>query len=223
MKNLHLIIPFKGVGKAKSRLSPSLPHPERQKLSLAMLLDVIDVAVATGSFDGIHVVTPDRDLTLPFKKINVIVEPPPHSLNNAIAHGILLCIKLGAKAVLVLPADIPFIEVSDINAIIEKGENEEEVVVLAESKSGGTNALLLKPPTAILPDFGEDSFKRHILRARAKGVHVETYASPRIKTDIDYPQDLLSVENVKAGPRTALLLEKYRRLFRSGLITLQSL
>ncbi|MEM1885373.1 MAG: hypothetical protein QXZ24_07175, partial [Candidatus Jordarchaeales archaeon] len=67
MNNTYLVIPFKGLETAKSRLSPLLPPDARQKLSLAMLLDVITAAKKSKMFKKILIVTTDRKFKVSYK------------------------------------------------------------------------------------------------------------------------------------------------------------
>lgn len=194
MSNIHLIIPFKGLDAAKSRLSFFLSKDERRKLSFAMLLDVIAAAKESEVFKEIHVVTPDLSLAIPLEGVTLIFEHPPCELNKAIQLGVEFCIKRNAEAILILPADLPFIKPRDIRNIVEMGKQDREVVVISQSESGGTNALFMKPPGIIPPKYGKDSFRKHVSTSKAKGIPVKIYASPTIKIDVDYPNSLLTQE-----------------------------
>lgn len=65
--------------------------------------------------------------------------------------------------VLIIPADVPLVLKCDIHTLINKGK--EYDIVIAPSKGGGTNALLLEPK-AIPLRFGELSFFKHIEEAK---------------------------------------------------------
>jgi 2-phospho-L-lactate guanylyltransferase (CobY/MobA/RfbA family) len=49
----------------------------------------------------------------------------------------------GARELLLVMADLPYLAAADIAAMIEAGRTSD--VVIAEAKDGGTNALLLRP------------------------------------------------------------------------------
>ncbi|MEM4446665.1 MAG: 2-phospho-L-lactate guanylyltransferase [Candidatus Jordarchaeales archaeon] len=206
MNNTYLVIPFKGLETAKSRLSPFLPPDARQKLSLAMLLDVITAAKKSKMFKKILIVTTDRKFKVSYKGVTLIFESPPYDLNKAVQLGVDFCSKHGAKAALILPADLPLITPSDIKNIIKMGEPDEKVVVISPSESNGTNALFMKPPGIIPPYFGEDSFNKHISASRERGVSVKVYTSPTIKTDIDYINTLL-INALNLGKNTKKVID----------------
>lgn len=192
MNEIYLVIPFKGLETAKSRLSPFLPPDVRQKLSLAMLLDVVAAAKKSKLFKEILIVTADRNFKVPCKGVTLIFESPPCELNKAVQLGINFCSEHGAKAALILPADLPFITPTDIENIVKMGEPDDKVVVISPSESDGTNALFMKPPGIIPPCYGEDSFKKHISASKERGVPVKVYTSPTIEVDIDYINALLT-------------------------------
>ncbi len=98
--------------------------------------------------------------------------------------------KVGAEAILVLPADIPLLSSADVDRIVELGNFEEQTVVLSPSYNGGTNALLQSPPNLIRVCFGPGSFAKHIKEAQSKGVCVRLNYSTSVATDIDSAEDL---------------------------------
>ena len=67
-------------------------------------------------------------------------------------------------------ADLPYLAVDDITAMIDAGRT--SAVVIAEAKDGGTNALLLRPPTALGFAFttGRPSGAFHADQARTRGI-----------------------------------------------------
>jgi 2-phospho-L-lactate guanylyltransferase len=95
---------------------------------------------------------------------------------------------------LVLPADIPFLAVQDIEVILT-GSTQGPKVILCPSKEGtGTNALLRTPPDAIPARFGPNSFSLHLLEAHTKNIPCEVHSLPRVALDIDTPEDLLALK-----------------------------
>ncbi len=208
MNGIYLLIPFKGLNTSKSRLSSVLPLSERRKLSLAMLLDVITVARKSKLLDKIYIVTPDLNISGSIKDVSLIFEPPPCDLNKAVQIGMNICIKMNAKAALILPADIPFIKPEDICNIIKLSSYEKRVIVICKSKSGGTNALLMKPPGIIPPCFGNESFEKHVLASKERNIPIKIYSSPTVETDVDYPDSLLT-ERLTLGENTRKVVEYF--------------
>ena len=75
------------------------------------------------------------------------------------------------------------------------------MLVVPDRHGIGTNALLLHPPDAMEPSFGEGSHARHLGNARAAGIHAETVQLPSLALDLDTPDDLAVVEQTLASTR----------------------
>jgi len=111
------------------------------------------------------------------------------SLNRAVALGCRRAAALGADAALVLPADLPLITPEAIARFL--GMVGDATVGVAPNRAEtGTNALLLRPPSALAPSFGPDSFARHRALAEAGGLSVATVRIPELALDLDTPADL---------------------------------
>jgi 2-phospho-L-lactate guanylyltransferase len=63
-------------------------------------------------------------------------------------------------------------------------------IIVPDRHGEGTNALLLTPPNALTPAFGEGSRQRHIDLAVAQGATPEVFEVPSLALDIDTPEDL---------------------------------
>ena len=75
------------------------------------------------------------------------------------------------------------------------------MLVVPDRHGLGTNALLLHPPDAMAPSFGEGSHARHLGNARAAGIHAETVQLPSLALDLDTPDDLAVVEQTLSSTR----------------------
>jgi 2-phospho-L-lactate guanylyltransferase len=121
---------------------------------------------------------------------------PEHTLNHALRQATGSAQAHGADAVLILPADLPRITPDDITQLVRIAETQATVdplrpcMVIAPSQDGGTNALLLRPPTAIDFAFGPDSFQRHRAQAAAVGASCHVVHAPGLAFDLDRPRDL---------------------------------
>jgi 2-phospho-L-lactate/phosphoenolpyruvate guanylyltransferase len=179
------------------RLSGVLTPKQRQKLTLAMLKDVITATkssminhiVVVGSDTTIEELTKDFDITY-------LQEKSPN-LNSSLKQATQWSIKNNAKTVLILPADIPIVTANDINQILKLGADSPSLVIVS-SRNNGTNALLQNPPNIIFPRFGPNSFQKHQTEAIEKGVSPIIYESDSVALDIDSTEDLdvlLKTEN----------------------------
>ena len=57
--------------------------------------------------------------------------------------------------------------------------------------------LFLHPPNIIRPQFGLNSFEKHLKEAKKRGLELSIYESPRVALDIDSEVDL--EEFIKLG------------------------
>ena len=99
----------------------------------------------------------------------------------------------GARELLLVMADLPYLAAADVAAMIEAGRTSD--VVIAEAKDGGTNALLLRPPTVLTFAFATSrpSAAFHADHARDVGIAPAIVRRPGLARDIDTPDDLKSL------------------------------
>ena len=94
----------------------------------------------------------------------------------------------GARHLLVVPADLPTLSAGDLQALL--ADHKSGVTICPAAEDGGTNALLLSPPTAIPFLYGPDSAARHRAAAEAAGLPVRVMNIPGFARDVDSPEDL---------------------------------
>lgn len=188
--DVYAVVPFKGLRGPKKRLSPILSPQERKQLTQAMFEDVLN-ALQKSTISKIVIVSRDNTMELVANKFNAFyLAEKNHGLNSAIEEATEWCIKQGAEAVLVLPADIPLLTAEDVSKIIELGNCPEPTVVLSRSFDDGTNVLFRRPPNAIRPSFGLKSFEKHLEEGYSKGLSLKIYHSKGVAMDIDSAEDL---------------------------------
>ena len=193
---VNAVIPVKGLGTAKKRLSPVLSPLERRQLTLAMLANVLS-AVQVPVVGRIVVVSNDlRVKNMAVKFSAHYIEQKTKGLNAALEEAIEWCKEGGTEAILVLPADIPLLSPLDVERIIKLGSNGEQTIVLSPSHDGGTSAVFQSSPNLVSMSFGPYSLGRHIRRARRAGVRVKLYYSKNLALDIDTAEDLATLRNV---------------------------
>ncbi|WP_046827415.1 2-phospho-L-lactate guanylyltransferase [Afipia massiliensis] len=212
--NIWAIVPVKRLSHAKQRLAPVLSRNERVKLARTMLHEVLTTLCAS-DLAGIMVVTSDpmvAKLATLFDA-RVIHDGMEAGVNAAVQQGLgALDATAGA---LIIPADVPFATASDLRAIID--ELQHHPVVLAPALSdGGTNALAMRAPDMIVPKFGEDSYLRHQMQSRVKGLPCGVVSSDGIGRDIDRPQDLVAPMVTRKYSLTAALLVELNISIRLG-------
>lgn len=187
---LWLIVPVKPFTEGKSRLAGALPQATRAHLSQQLFRHVVGQALAASVLAGIMVVSRDSTVLHGFDspKLHHLQETG-HDLNQALTQGREAALEFGAEAILILPADLPYLTTADITGLYDQGRRSTGVVIVP-STDNGTNALLLRPPTAINFAFGRDSFAHHCQAAQMAGVAVTVHAAPNLTFDVDHPTDL---------------------------------
>jgi 2-phospho-L-lactate guanylyltransferase len=119
-----------------------------------------------------------------------------------------LCVSRGIDSTLVIPADIPLIEASELEQILERAPA--EGTVLAPAADGrGTNAAFRRPANLFPLRFGNDSFKPHLAAAQATGKPCIVLKLPGIAIDVDNPEDLRKLLAHPGETRTQSLLRRW--------------
>ncbi len=184
----YILIPAKPFAQAKTRLSPVLSAEQRAALSRFLLRRTIAVARAVGP---VVVVSRDAAVRRAAKEAGAwaIVEGQG-GLNAAIRQGIAWVVARGAETALILPTDLPHLTLSSLQTMVALSGTQKPAVVIAPCRrERGTNALLLRPPVAIPPSFGADSFRRHCQAARRLGLSPIVCRHPALTFDLDTPDD----------------------------------
>jgi 2-phospho-L-lactate guanylyltransferase len=206
------IVPLKTLEDAKRRLASVLTPAERRDLMLAMARDVLTALCQARALSGILIVsrTPEADALARAFSTERFAESPdadlPGALTQASAH---LTRHLGARGVMVVPADVPLIQASEIDALLEgHGTDTAAVTVIPDSDNLGTNCLILTPPDVIGFVFDGKSFKPHVDAAFGRGITPRVVPARSFALDIDTADDLRAL--LRAGPdtQTGTFLEK---------------
>lgn len=214
------VVPIRGLETAKSRLGGDLDPEERRSLVTEMLRRTLVATRDAASIAGTIVVTMDPAAAAIATRHRAIglLERVPGGLNAAIEAARSVAIARGASAVLVLPADLPAVSAAALDELIEAAG--EAAAGLEEGSAGnadranglalvvpdrhgeGTNALLVSPPAAIPPEFGDRSRAAHREAALAANLlHLEVDGP--LSLDVDTAADLLVAEASLGGPLDA--------------------
>lgn len=184
------VVPVRGLPAGKSRLAAVLQPAQRNRLVRAMLRDVVRMLRSAPAIERVTVLSRDAAAAREATRLGAefLQEPPgAPDLNRALAFA--QAEHADAEALLLVPADLPFVTPADIQELIDALPSGPGVA-LAPSRDGGTNGLLLRPPTVIAPAFGSGSAARHLAAAVAAGVTVARVDGERWALDIDTPEDL---------------------------------
>jgi 2-phospho-L-lactate guanylyltransferase len=204
------ILPVKRFELAKTRLGEALTVAQRRRLARAMVADVLDALLAAPELDGVAVVTNESAVAALAREAGAVVLADPHESGQSAAAlvGIAHALAGRFERALLVPGDCPALDGATLRTLLEGSPAAPSVTIVADRHGAGTNALLLDPPDAIEPAFGEGSFERHRQRARAAGAGWRVAALPGLALDIDTPADLAALRGAlaDAGPRTTAIL-----------------
>ena len=197
--SLWAIIPVKPLKNAKSRLSHVLTPDQRYEFAQAMFRHVLSVVTSVSSVTGVVVISRDTKALSIAREMGAktIQESMVSDLNPALMRATAVVKSWRADSVLILPADLPFVSVDDIKAMIRLSHaNNSSIVIATDDEGDGTNALLVRPPGLIEYSYGAGSFHKHIEHAYQVGASVVSYFSERLALDIDVPGDLQDYHDI---------------------------
>jgi 2-phospho-L-lactate guanylyltransferase len=187
---LWAVVPAKSFANGKSRLRPVLADAERTRFAVALLEHTLSVLAGAG-LDGILVATDGDDVAALARthRADVLRDSAAPTL-AAVVDGALAEVEArGARAALVVMADLPNMVAEDVAEIVRALEAH-DVVVVRDHKGKHTNALALAPPTAFGTCFGRaESFAAHCAAARGAGLDVVVVDNERVAFDVDAPAD----------------------------------
>jgi 2-phospho-L-lactate guanylyltransferase len=206
------ILPVKRLGAAKRRLGTGLDDLQRRDLVLAMAGDVLEAIGEARTVERTIVVTgePGVEEIAVEAGAEVLPDPTDAGHSEAALLGIERAATAGAGCVVLLPGDCPMLDPRELDNLLT-GIPERYVAVVPDRHGSGTNALVLSPPDAIRPAFGEGSRERHVEAARGAGLPYSEEAIASLALDLDTPADIIALTTaLDAGrgraPRTAKVL-----------------
>jgi 2-phospho-L-lactate guanylyltransferase len=183
------VVPVKDLRGTKSRLAPILDPGARAGLTLYMMGRVV-AAVREAGIEDACVVSPDAIVLDEAQRRGATpLVQESRGLNPALEEGRRRALDLGAKTLLIFPADLPLLEVGDVRAVLASADGP-SVVISPDGARSGTNALLIRPPEALPFAFGPESFEAHLGAARKRGLDVKVCERPHLAFDLDTAGDL---------------------------------
>jgi 2-phospho-L-lactate/phosphoenolpyruvate guanylyltransferase len=206
------VLPVKRFGEAKRRLAAGIEDERREELVAAMLEDTLEAIEGSRSIERTIVVSgdPRAQEIVAASAAEVLPDPADEGHVVAALAGIARAEADGASCVALLPGDCPLLEPKELDRLLT-GIPSSFVAVVPDRHGTGTNALVLSPPDAIEPAFGEGSCARHVAAARAAGLPFAVEELPSLALDLDTPADLVALTRAlasgsKRGRRTAKVL-----------------
>jgi len=205
-----ILVPVKNLANAKQRLAAVADQRARTELAQAMLFDVLETLGTWAKRPEIALVTSDPfalDLSQQFK-FQVIADNANRGETDAIEMATRICESRGVQSTLVIPGDIPLIQVWELERIFEAAPAEGSVLV-PSADGRGTNAAWRRPAGLFPLRFGNDSFKPHLAAARATQKPCVILSLPGIALDIDNSSDLILLAAAPGETRAQRLIRQW--------------
>ena len=188
------VVPVKHFDAAKQRLTAGYEPERRRQLVGAMVADVLEAIGQARSVERTIVVTGDPIAQEIAAEAEAEVVPDPGDAGHiqATLAGIARAEVDGCDCVVLLPGDCPLLDPRELDKLLT-GVPERYVAIVPDRHGSGTNALVLRPPGAIVPAFGEGSCERHVAAAREAGVPFGVEKLPSLGLDLDTPADVVAL------------------------------
>jgi 2-phospho-L-lactate guanylyltransferase len=205
------VVPVKRFAVAKSRLGPGVEATRKPELVAAMIGDVL-AAIGRARMVERTIVVSQEPLAAELAAAagaELVDDFEDASHSAAAAAGARAAAATGARCVALLPGDCPLLDPRELDRMLT-GVPDPYVAVIPDRHGTGTNALVLAPPCAIEPSFGEGSKERHVAAARAARIPLGVEELPSLGLDLDTPADIVAltmwVERSGGAKRTARAL-----------------
>lgn len=192
--NATAVLPVKRFDAAKQRMAAGVEGERRRQLVAAMVADVLEAICAARAIDRVIVVTGEPLAQELAAEVGAEVVPDPEDgghIEAALA-GVARAEVEGAERVVLLAGDCPLLDPRELDRLLT-GVPERYVGIVPDRHGTGTNALLLSPPGAIVPAFGEGSCARHVEAARRAGIPYGVEELASIALDLDTPADVIAL------------------------------
>lgn len=188
------VLPVKRFDAAKQRLAAGIDEDRRRELAGAMVADVLEAIGDARAIERLIVVTGDplaQELAAE-ARAEVVADPEDTGHVEAAQAGIARAEVEGAERVVLLAGDCPLLDPRELDRLLTAIPGC-YVGIVPDRHGSGTNALLLSPPNAIVPAFGDGSRQRHVEAARAAGIPFGIEELPSIELDLDTPADVIAL------------------------------
>ena len=141
------IVPVKPLRRGKSRLATTLTEDERAELNNQLLIHTLKTLKQTPAVEEVLVVSRDpKALSIAREHgARTVQESGTPHLNFALARATHVALANSARGIMVLPADLPKISKSDIEAMLTCAGEPPVIAIVPDSRKEGTNGLFIHP------------------------------------------------------------------------------
>ncbi|GAA1769369.1 MULTISPECIES: 2-phospho-L-lactate guanylyltransferase [Streptomonospora] len=202
-----LVVPVKGLERAKSRLSGAAGLP-RADLALAVACDTVMAAVAAERVGAVFAVTQDERAAAALEALGaaVVGGEPGTGLNPALEHGAAAAGRthpLWGRCA--LSADLPALRPGELDDVLAQARGHERSF-LADAPGVGTTLYAVRAGARFAPAFEGGSRRRHLAGGAAE---LDGSRAPSVRRDVDTAADLREAARLGVGPHTAKLLARF--------------
>jgi 2-phospho-L-lactate guanylyltransferase len=207
IETIRALIPVKDFDSAKTRLRAVLQVRECAELAAGMAWDVATAARSAQSVSGVTLLGGGavediaRELGCDFMQ-----EDRDADLSRNLDLAARQLEADGVGTLVIIPADLPTLRPEDIDGLLARAVP--GLCVCPAGRDGGTNALVVTPPTAIQFHFGDRSAQRHLEGGRAADLPTVEIEAPAFNVDIDTPADLVWLCRQVSCGRTGEVLDR---------------
>jgi 2-phospho-L-lactate guanylyltransferase len=209
------VIPVRSTTGAKQRLGQRLDQSRREALALAMLDDMLAALVSSRALDLPAVVSSDPVLLERARSRGVLalderqLQGRALGLNGAVAWAAEQLEQRGATRLLAIPGDVPLLRSSEIDELFELDSPRRSVVLVRSGSPGGTNGLLLSPPTVMHPRFEGESLAAHVNACEQERLPCTVLDLAGFALDLDRPEDIETLLDAAQDLQTTRLLRHW--------------
>jgi len=158
-------------------------------LSRRLFGRVLDAVLGTFPADRILVVTKDQFLLALMRGQGLhALEDGDGGVNPALALGCRHATERGARAIVMLSADLPHVTTADVAALRAAIGDRPGCVLAPDEQEQSTNALAIAPPDPDFFQFGPDCFQAHIAAAKARQLSIRVLRRAGLAVDLDTPE-----------------------------------
>ncbi|HEY1853535.1 MAG TPA: 2-phospho-L-lactate guanylyltransferase [Solirubrobacterales bacterium] len=188
------VLTVKRFDAAKQRLAAGLDGERRRALAAAMAADVLEAIGAARSVARTLVVSGDPGAAAIASEVGaeLVADDEDAGHVEAALLGIARAESVGAGTVVLLPGDCPLLDPRELDRLLT-GLPDPYLAIVPDRHGEGTNSLVLRPPGAIVPAFGEGSRARHVAAARAAGIPFAVERVGSLALDLDTPADVIAL------------------------------
>ena len=185
-------VSMKDTRRSKQRLATALDPDQRRLLALTMFEDVLLALHGATSLAGIAVVTIDAEVAAIARRFGamVIADDAQEGQTAAVLGASRVLRDGGCAGMLALPGDIPGVTPDEIELLLAAHDPAPSFTIAPSHDELGSNAVLASPPGVVRLQFGDASYRPHVLAAQRAGIRCRSVHLPNIALDLDHPADI---------------------------------